>query len=253
MYNKSIDVENYRKKEGVDLQTMLMIFDILGTVAFAASGALVAIKRRMDIFGVAVLAIVTATGGGILRDVLIGRLPPDALLYPRYVAIAAGVGLLCFLVMYFHPRMPEKLTTAYDMMMFIFDTLGVAAFTVDGVAVGKSSSFGGNWFLLVFLGVITGVGGGMIRDILASRVPEVLQKHVYALASIIGALITGIMTIYGIDEQISVICGFAAIVLLRILAARFRWNLPRVGKSSRNRKRSSKDIGIDDGDIQDDE
>ena len=139
------------------------------------------------------------------------------------------------------------------MMMFIFDTLGVAAFTVDGVAVGKSSSFGGNWFLLVFLGVITGVGGGMIRDILASRVPEVLQKHVYALASIIGALITGIMTIYGIDEQISVICGFAAIVLLRILAARFRWNLPRVGKSSRNRKRSSKDIGIDDGDIQDDE
>jgi uncharacterized membrane protein YeiH len=149
--------------------------------------------------------------------------------------------------------MPEKLTTAYDMMMFIFDTLGVAAFTVDGVAVGKSSSFGGNWFLLVFLGVITGVGGGMIRDILASRVPEVLQKHVYALASIIGELITGIMTIYGIDEQISVICGFAAIVLLRILAARFRWNLPRVGKSSRNRKRSSKDIGIDDGDIQDDE
>ncbi len=226
------------------MQTMLMIFDILGTVAFAVSGALVAIKRRMDIFGVAVLAIVTATGGGILRDVLIGRLPPDALLYPRYVAIAAGVGLLCFLVMYFHPRMPEKLTTAYDMMMFIFDTLGVAAFTVDGVAVGKSSSFGGNWFLLVFLGVITGVGGGMIRDILASRVPEVLQKHVYALASIIGALITGIMTI---------ICGFAAIVLLRILAARFRWNLPRVGKSSRNRKHSSKDIGIDDGDIQDDE
>ena len=97
MYNKSIDVENYRKKEGLDLQTMLMIFDILGTVAFAVSGALVAIKRRMDIFGVAVLAIVTATGGGILRDVLIGRLPPDALLYPRYVAIAAGVGLLCFL------------------------------------------------------------------------------------------------------------------------------------------------------------
>ena len=89
MYNKSIDVENYRKKEGLDLQTMLMIFDILGTVAFAVSGALVAIKRRMDIFGVAVLAIVTATGGGILRDVLIGRLPPDALLYPRYVAIAA--------------------------------------------------------------------------------------------------------------------------------------------------------------------
>jgi uncharacterized membrane protein YeiH len=147
MYNKSIDVENYRKKEGLDLQTMLMIFDILGTVAFAVSGALVAIKRRMDIFGVAVLAIVTATGGGILRDVLIGRLPPDALLYPRYVAIAAGVGLLGFLVMYFHPRMPEKLTTAYDMMMFIFDTLGVAAFTVDGVAVEAVEAGAGVYYI----------------------------------------------------------------------------------------------------------
>lgn len=213
------------------MQTILLIFDILGTLAFAVSGALVAIRRRMDLFGVAVLAIVTATGGGILRDLIVGHLPPQAFLDPRYVAISAGAGLICFLVMYLHPRLPHKVAAAYDWIMFAFDTLGVAAFTVDGVIVAIESGYRDNIFLLVFLGVITGVGGGMIRDVLASRVPEVLQKHIYALASILGALVAGILAKYSVDEQLSMICGFAAIVLLRILAAVFRWNLPRVDKT----------------------
>ena len=208
----------------------MLVFDILGTLAFAVSGALVAIRRRMDLFGAIVLAIVTATGGGILRDILIGKLPPQAFLHPRYVAIAAAAGLVSFLVMYFHPELPHKVATAYDRLMFCFDTLGVAAFTVDGVVIAVEAGHRDNLFLVVFLGVITGVGGGMIRDVLASRVPEVLQKHIYALASIFGALIAGILALFGADEQIGMICGFAAIVLLRVLAARFRWNLPRAGK-----------------------
>lgn len=213
------------------MQTLLLIFDILGTVAFAASGGLVAIRRRMDIFGVAVLAIVTATGGGILRDIVIGHLPPEAFLSPRYVAIAGGVGIVCFLVLYFHPRLPHKFETAYDWVMFCFDTLGVAAFTVDGVAIASASGHGDNLFLSVFLGVITGIGGGMIRDVLASRVPEVLQKHVYALASILGAVVGGVLMRCGVDEEIALICGFISIVLLRVMAAVFRWNLPRVDKT----------------------
>lgn len=212
------------------MQTLLLIFDIMGTLAFAVSGALVAIRRRMDLFGVAVLAIVTATGGGILRDLLIGHLPPQAFRNPLYVAISAGAGLVCFLVMYIHPRLPQKVAAAYDMMMFIFDTVGVAAFTVDGVAVALVGGYRDNLFLTVFLGVTTGVGGGMIRDVLASRVPEVLQKHVYALASIFGAVVFAVLTVCGVDDQIGLICGFAAIVLLRILAAHFRWNLPKIGK-----------------------
>ena len=212
------------------MQTILLIFDIMGTLSFAVSGALVGIRRRMDLFGVAVLAIVTATGGGIFRDLIIGRLPPEAFLDPMYVGIAAGAGLLCFLVMYFHPRLPHKVSATYDMEMFWFDTLGVAAFTVDGVAIATAGGYRDNLFLLVFLGVITGVGGGMIRDVLASRVPEVLHKHVYALAAILGALVAGVLARCGVDDQIGMICGFAAIVLLRILAARFRWNLPKVDK-----------------------
>ena len=213
------------------MSTLLMVFDVLGTLAFAVSGAIVGVRRRMDILGVAVLAIVTATGGGILRDLLIGNLPPQALLHPRYVAISVAVGLICFFVMCFHPRPPQKAAAAYDMVMFCFDTLGVAAFTADGVAVAIDTGFGNNVFLMVFLGVITGVGGGVIRDILSSRIPQVFQKHVYALASIIGAVIMGVMIRCGITDQIGILSGFAVIVLLRILAARFRWNLPRVGKA----------------------
>ena len=170
-------------------------------------------------------------------------MPPQAFRDPRYVAIAAGAGLLFFLVMYFIPRLPQKLATAYDMVMFWFDTLGVAAFTVDGVAVGIAGGYRDNLFLLVFLGVITGVGGGMIRDVLASRIPEVLQKHVYALASIIGALVAGVLARCGVDDEIGFICGFAVIVLLRILAAHFRWNLPRVDKT----KLPAKSAGHSDG------
>ena len=211
------------------MQTVLLIFDIMGTLSFAVSGALVAIRRRMDLFGVAVLAIVTATGGGILRDLLIGHLPPQAFRDPLYVAIAAGAGLVCFLILFFHPRLPQKVATAYDLVMFWFDTLGVAAFTVDGIAVAIVEGHEDNLFLMVFLGVTTGVGGGMIRDVLASRVPEVLQKHVYALASIFGAVIT-VLIRCGVDDQSGMICGLAAIVLRRVLAARFRWNLPKIGK-----------------------
>lgn len=210
------------------MQILLLIFDIMGTLSFAVSGALVGIKRKMDIFGVTVLAIVTATGGGILRDIIVGHLPPQAFLNPCYVALSAAAGLVCFSVMCFHPRLPNKIAAAYDMVMFCFDTLGVAAFTVDGVAVATVEGYGDNLFLMVFLGVITGVGGGVIRDVLASRVPEIFKKHVYALASVLGAVVTGILALYGIDEQTGILCGFAAIVLLRIFAARFRWNLPKV-------------------------
>lgn len=211
------------------METILLIFDIMGTLAFAVSGALVGIRRRMDIFGVAVLAVVTATGGGILRDLVIGHVPPEAFRNPMYVGIATGAGLLCFLVLYFRPQLPEKLAKTYDVLMFWFDTFGVAAFTVGGAAAAITFGYRGNLFLLVFLGVITGVGGGMIRDVLASVVPEVLKKHVYALASILGALVFGILEVCGVDDQIGMICGFVVIVLLRFLAAHFRWNLPKVG------------------------
>ena len=210
------------------MQTILTVFDFLGTIAFAISGALVAIKGKMDLFGVIVLSIVTATGGGVLRDLIIGDTPPVAFRNPTHVALAAFTGFLVFLFMFFHPHLPRRVTAAYDRLLFTFDTLGIAAFTVDGIILGIRHGFLENLFLLLFLGVITGVGGGVLRDILAAHKPDILIKHVYALASLLGGLLTGLSIQTGIPQQISMLAGFSFIVLLRILAAHFKWNLPHV-------------------------
>lgn len=203
--------------------------DLLGTVAFAVSGALVAIRRRMDIFGVVVLAIVTATGGGMLRDIIIGSLPPTSFLDPRYVGISALIGVSVFLLLYFRPHIPQKLSSLNNRLMFLFDTLGIAAFTVDGVAIGLANGFRSNLFLLVFLGSITGVGGGVIRDILANEMPDILRKHVYALTAILGGSVYALLAQTALPEEVGMIAGFATVVILRLLGARFLWNLPKIG------------------------
>ncbi len=207
---------------------IMLVLDMLGTIAFAISGALVGIRHRMDWFGVNVLAIVTATGGGILRDIIIGDHPPVMFRNPIYVLVAAITANVVFVVMYFHPRRPKRLSAVYDMLMFVFDTLGVAAFTVDGVMLGVAHGYKHNLFLLVFLGVMTGVGGGMIRDVLADQMPDVLRKHVYAIASILGAVVTGFIVRQFDMRRTGIIAGFCVVVLLRVLASHFKWNLPKV-------------------------
>lgn len=213
------------------METILFIMDCLGTVAFAVTGALLGVRKRMDLFGIVVMAIVSATGGGVLRDLMIGQLPPAAFVEPRFVSVAAVTGAAVFLFLFLHPHMPHRVASAYDKILFCFDTLGVAAFTVDGIVIGMTHGHRGNLFLLVFLGVITGVGGGILRDLLANRTPEVLKKHIYAIAAILGGMIVGILFRLGVADQLALIAGFASIVLLRVLAARFRWDLPRVPAS----------------------
>ena len=209
------------------MDRLLMLLDLLGTIAFAVSGALVGIRRDMDIFGVNVLAIATATGGGLMRDLIIGDTPPVMFRNPFYVLIAVIAANMVFVIVRFHPHWPKRLAAFYDLLMFGFDTLGVAAFTVDGVMIGVANGYRDNLFLVVFLGVITGVGGGMLRDILANRMPDVLRKHVYALASIAGGIAAGLLVQRTGTEELGVIAGFLVVVLLRLLAAHYRWNLPK--------------------------
>lgn len=204
------------------------ILDLLGTIAFAVSGAALAIQKKMDIFGVNVLAVVTAIGGGVLRDSLIGALPPASFMNPFYVTVAVLTANTVFLVMYFQPPVPARASLIYDGTMFWFDTLGIAAFTVDGVMLGVERGFVTQTFLLTFLGVVTGVGGGVIRDLLANQMPSILRKRVYAVASIAGGALMAAMLERGIDETACMLTGFAVVVLIRILAAHFRWNLPSV-------------------------
>ena len=207
-------------------EVLLLIFDLIGTIAFAISGALVGVGKRMDLFGTIVLAVCTATGGGVLRDLMVGNIPPYMFRNPLFVGIAALVALVVFFLLYLHTKMPKMLSMVYDKMLFWFDTLGLAAFTVDGVMVGIRRGYEDNAFLLVFLGCLTAVGGGTLRDVLAGRIPDIFLKHIYAVAAIAGGVTLTLTRFLG--ARISMILGFGVVIALRCLAAHYRWNLPRI-------------------------
>ena len=169
--------------------SMLFLFDLIGTIAFAISGAFVGIRKGMDIFGVNVLAVTTACGGGLMRDLIIGSIPPQMFRNPFFVMVAIVVANVVFLLMYLHRHMPRKVAPLYDKLLFWFDSLGLAAFTVDGVMAGIAMGYGDNEFLICFLGFMTAVGGGALRDVLAGQTPDIFRKHVYAVAAIAGAVL----------------------------------------------------------------
>ena len=207
---------------------IMVIIENVGLIAFAISGAVVAAKKDMDLFGINLMALVTATGGGLLRDVIIDRIPPIMFVSPSLTIITLITANIAFVVMYLKKPMPKGITPVYDKLLFWLDTLGLAAFTVDGAFAGIYSDYSDNLFLVAFLGVITGIGGGLIRDVLADKVPYVLVKHVYAIACIAGSVVTVFLWKYTGSELISSMAGFFTIVILRYLAMHFEWNLPTV-------------------------
>lgn len=208
--------------------SFIFVMDILGTIAFAISGAMVAIEKKMDIFGVNILAITTATGGGVIRDLLIGRTPPVMFSNPLYVFIAILTANIVFSILFFYRKNFDKgFIAIYERILFWCDALGLAAFTVDGVAAGMEMKYAENLFLLVFLGTVTGVGGGVIRDILALKMPYIFVKHIYACASLLGALLAAVLwNVCG--QNVAMLAGFGLTLIIRALAAYYKWNLPRV-------------------------
>jgi uncharacterized membrane protein YeiH len=207
----------------------LIIFcmEMAGTVAFAASGAMTGISRRMDVFGVCVLGVVTAVGGGMMRDVILGNVP-GALTKPVYVVAAVITALLIFAVLYFKRDMLQgRFGLLYDRMMLVMDSVGLGIFTVVGVITGIRNGYLENTFLLTFLGTLTGVGGGLLRDMMAGVPPYIFVKHIYACASVAGALVC--VSIYrGFGQIPAVVISSLLVVAVRFLAAHYRWNLPHV-------------------------
>jgi uncharacterized membrane protein YeiH len=206
----------------------MSIIENVGITAFAISGAVVAAKKDMDLFGINLMALVTALGGGLLRDIILNKIPPVMFVNPTYTIITLITANIAFIIMYLKKPMPKGITPVYEKLIFWLDTLGLAAFTVDGVFAGIYSDYSDNLFLVSFLGVITGIGGGIIRDLLADKVPYVLVKHVYAIACIAGSIVTVLLWKYLGNELISMLSGFFTIVILRFLAMHFEWNLPVV-------------------------
>lgn len=201
------------------MSTFILILEIIGAAAFAASGAMVAIKRDMDILGVCVLGLVTAVGGGVTRDIILGELPPEMFQNPIYALVALATCIIIFI-----PHV-QKFMKKRNKLVNFADAIGLGIFTVSGAAKAFSV-LDANLFLAVFVGVITGVGGGLIRDVLAREIPYIFTKHVYATASIMGAILFGILY-YITDQYVAMLVGATFIITIRMLATIFKWNLPK--------------------------
>ena len=213
----------------MDYQSIITFFmEMAGTIAFAASGAMVGVERNMDIFGVSVLGVVTAVGGGMIRDIVLGIIPPNVFTNPVYALVATITSCLVFLVFYWKRQLLEgHMRLTYDRVMLVMDSIGLGIFTVVGVNTGIRSGYMDNVFLLVFLGTITGVGGGLLRDIMAGVPPYILVRHIYACASIVGAIVC-VVLYRNFGAVVSMVGASAVVILVRYLAAHYRWNLPKL-------------------------
>lgn len=210
---------------------LILLIEIIGTIAFASSGALTAMKQNMDIFGVNVLAIITAVGGGCIRDLIIGCTPPVMFIRPIYALVAMITCNLLFIIFYCNKKLlTNSFMVVYEKLMLVLDAIGLGIFTVVGVSAGMETAHADNLFLIVFLGVITGVGGGVLRDVLATQKPYILVRHVYACASLIGAVLCALLWPVGTLPAMGI--SAAVVIITRLLAMKFRWNLPRLHPES---------------------
>lgn len=209
-------------------ELILFVFEMVGTVAFAISGAMIAIKKRVDIFGVIVLSAMTALGGGIVRDILIGHLPPAMFSDYRYVLAAVVTSVIVFIAAYIFRDFYRRSESTVDAINNVFDALGLGIFTVMGAKVAIDSGFTVNGILVVCLAVITGVGGGIIRDIMLREIPFVLKKRIYAVASILGGTAYHLMYIHNVNIRLATVIAVLIVFVVRILATVFKLDLPKV-------------------------
>lgn len=206
------------------MHIFLLILELIGTVSFSISGAMTAMKKHMDVFGVMILGLTTAVGGGIIRDLILGDTPPTTFRDPVYAMTALVTAALVFL-----PgvrRLFQQYQRAYDLIMLTTDSIGLGVFTSIGVQAAFARSGSYNMFLLTFVGVITGVGGGVLRDIMAGNTPYIFVKHIYASASLAGALLCAGMW-RKLPPVWAMSLGTATVFLIRALAAHYRLSLPK--------------------------
>lgn len=208
-------------------EIILLCFEMLGVVAFAVSGAITGIEKNMDILGVSILGVTTAVGGGIIRDLILGITPPITFQNPIYATIAILTSCIVFWVVVKGPIFKGR--KQYEIAMLLMDSVGLGVFTVIGINTAYSVNSEYGMFLLVFVGFMTGCGGGVLRDIFAGNRPYIFIKHFYACASIIGAIACVLMWPY-LGEAASMLAGTAIVIVLRLCAAYFRWSLPKPSK-----------------------
>jgi uncharacterized membrane protein YeiH len=207
----------------ISIETFVHVLDLGGTFVFAISGAVAAVNRRLDIFGILVLSFVAGNFGGITRDLLIGAVPPAALTNGQYLLVSVLAGLITF----FSYAGVDKLRSP----VLLFDAVGLSFFAVAGAQ--KAIGFGLSPVMSALLGMLTGIGGGMTRDVLVMEIPQVLRSDLYAVAALAGASIVVIGGLLGVPYGISAVIGAVICFGLRFMAIRHGWHLPVAHPSAR--------------------
>lgn len=203
-------------KKELTAERLVLVFDLFGTFVFALSGAMAAVKRRLDLFGVLVLSFAAATFGGITRDLLIGAVPPAAVTNWHYLVVSLSAGIVTF---YWHPAVDRLMN-----LVLIFDAAGLGLFAVSGAH--KALAYGLNPVMAALLGMVTGIGGGMMRDVLLTEIPVVLRAELYAVAALAGAVVVVVGNRLELSSSAASVVGAALCFWLRFMAIRHGWQLP---------------------------
>lgn len=209
------------------MKQFIEVLEMVAVASFALGGAAKAIAKRLDAFGVLFIGVVSAFGGGIIRDIVLDNLPPVMFSDYRYVAMAVFSSLILFVIArILHGKYGENIRFL-SKVNNILDAVGLGLFTVLGMNTALNLGYSDSVLLLLFVGAVTGVGGGMLRDTMLGEIPGVLTKHVYVLASLTGAVLFLVLYHFGVPEVFQTLVPSAVVVLLRILATYYKWNLPK--------------------------
>ena len=203
----------------LSIETFLYALDLFGTMAFAVTGAFKAIEHKADIVGIIILATMTGVAGGTLRDVIMGKFPSNSLSDPWYVIITVSTGIMIF---FLYPKMQKHWN-----LFLKFDALGLGVFTIIG-ATFAYHVFGLNFLAIALAGMLTAVGGGILRDVFVNEMPIVFVKELYASASFIGILVFYILLTLNAEFYVATVIGIVVTTMLRLIAMRYNWNLPKV-------------------------
>lgn len=201
-----------------ELGSFISVLDYLGTVAFAITGASKAIAHNADIFGIIVLASVVGVAGGITRDVIFGRFP-TAFSDPIYISLTVSAGIAMF---FLYSKLKRQMGT-----WLVFDAVGLGVFSIIGASVAHQV-VGLEFLPMLFAGVVTAIGGGILRDVFVREIPIVFVKEVYAVASVVGIVVFYALLSSNVDAQIASISGIVVATGIRLLAMKYNWNLPKV-------------------------
>ena len=207
---------------------LLTVMEWVGTIAFAVSGSLVAISCGLDLFGVLTVGCITATGGGMLRDIILGNIPPLIFSNTHILLVALLTSLMVFIIAYVNAKRFNGLREKIDAINILFDAIGLAVFSLTGVEIAHGAGISGDVVLSITAGVLSGVGGGVIRDVLVNEKPYVLTKHIYAVASVLGSGVYYIMSVCLDHRILGTAVSVGLVLSIRLMAAKYHWRLPKI-------------------------